>query len=158
MLWSAGLSVAVVKSRRLRSPVTSKRTRTAESAIEPILMTEPQIIITLAGNEAQGRFDPASRDRSGGDYDKIKAIMANRDARLARSLVSPKTNPFAGLWACADLSEDELEELADDFFGDQDCEPLDLDSCQRECGRLVRDNALLEHETLSGEEIEDLLS
>ena len=103
----------------------------------------------------------------GGDYDKIKAIMANRDARLARSLVSPKTNPFAGLWACADLSEDELEELADDFFGDQDCEPLDLDSCQRECGRLVRDNwpaieklanALLEHETLSGEEIEDLLS
>ena len=120
-----------------------------------------------AGDEAQGRFDPASRDRSGGDYDKIKAIMANRDARLARSLVSPKTNPFAGLWACADLSEDELEELADDFFGDQDFEPLDLDSCQRECGRLVRDNwpaieklanALLEHETLSGEEIEDLLS
>ena len=64
------------------------------------------------------------------------------------------------------MSEGQLEELADDFFGDQDCEPLDLDSCQRECKRLVRENwpaiqkladALLEHTTLSGEEIEDLL-
>lgn len=140
---------------------------------EPICFENPdisrtEIIIALAGDEAQRRFDPASRDGFAGDYQKIKCIMTGQSNRMIRRVLrSMEPNPFADLPACADFSDDELEELADDFFGDQDCEPLDFETCRRECKRLVRDNwpaieklaeALLKRWTLTGREIEALLS
>ena len=140
---------------------------------EPICFENPdisrtEIVIALAGDKAQRRFDPGGHDGFAADYERIKTIMTRASNRMIRRVLRPmEPNPFADLPACADLSDEELEELADEFAGDSNFPDLDFDSCQRECKRLVRDNwssieklakALLKKRTLSGREIEVVLS
>ena len=125
-------------------------------------------VVTLAGPVAQERFDPASGDGGKGDLEKMKRIWAENQSEQIRRLIRPNhwTHVLARLPACADMSDDELEELAEEFQGDPE-PPLDFDECRRRAEKLVADNwpaieklaqALLKRWTLTGKEIEALLS